>query len=164
MKTAKLNTNKILLFWKDKKTEWIQYSKLRDSIRVLLEETNKKIMRKYVKEVSERTIMRYLDGLVKSGKLEKRIDPDHHTFYRPKDLKALSQEVLKAWIDFQDSPVLDLLHSFTLELSLNLEEKKRTGEPLDLLPVFEKTTETVLGELKAAKTIQDVVGKLKRKE
>ena len=115
-------------------------------------------------KIEKRTTINYLNLLVEKQILEKQVDKERKTYYKLKDTLEYSREVLKAWIDFQESQILTLMHSFTLELSLNLEEQKRTGEPLDLIPVFEKTTETVLGELKAAKTIQDVVGKLRRKE
>jgi hypothetical protein len=158
LKATKINIEEILLFWKNRENEWIQYNKLRDDIKALLQQKNEEIprqyRRKYREKTSERTIMRYLDALVKSGKLKKRIDSKHHTFYILKNRMALLKEILKKWVERQDNiEVLNVLSVFTLELGLKLWEQKKREDSLNMIYVLEETTKKVLQVLKAREMV-----------
>lgn len=77
MKSSKINPQKILIIWKECENEFIQYHVIRD-----------KIVSEYGKNITERTIMRYLKTLVNEQKLEKKIEPDHRTYYKPKPFRC----------------------------------------------------------------------------
>jgi hypothetical protein len=66
--------NTLNMLWHSNPQEWKQYNTIRNHLRQHLK--NKKI--------SDRTIIRYINQLVNDAKyLEKRIEPNHRTWYRP---------------------------------------------------------------------------------
>lgn len=102
--------------------------------------------------------MRYLQQLVKEGKLEKRIDLDHSTWYRLKSIAELDKVLIKSNIDLlNDSDVLSFLSTFTFDILLRLKEKEVKHEKIDI-KVLVKNSETVALELyEAHKELQEVV-------
>ena len=102
MKGTKINTDDILLLWENK-DEYIQYHVLRDKIKSLIKEKNQKITRGYNKDVTDRTIFRYLQSLVEAGKLEKKIEANHATYYKPIG-PSYMKEISKHHVDAMEIP------------------------------------------------------------
>ena len=65
--------------------------------------------------LAKRTIINYLNSLVASGVLERRVDEQRRTFYKPKNLKDVFKEHLKEKIENTDDEVL--LQTFLREIS-----------------------------------------------
>ena len=79
---------KLAKLWRKEPQEWKRYHQIRDYLKQSPE----------FNSLSERTIIRYLNHLMKIGFLEKKIEPTHRTWYKPKNIE-LQREELKQIID-----------------------------------------------------------------
>jgi hypothetical protein len=114
-KTPIERATKILHLWTDNEEEWKQYHKLRDKIKEAIPK---------LKHSSERTIMRYLQLLVKVNKLEKKIKSDHSTWYKPKP-DVVSKERFKEGID--QAPIVITTRALKTKQELGFFAKKLIG-------------------------------------
>jgi len=98
---------KISQLWMQNPDEWKQYHVIRDALRQRFPE---------LKNLSERTIMRYFSQLVEIGFFEKKIEPSHRTWYRPKAAE-FRKTILKDRIEkLEDPQFLQDLDTFSLFL------------------------------------------------
>ena len=114
LKSQKIDISKILLLWKGHETEFMQYHIVREYIKTIIKKLNEKSSNDYSKNATERTIMRYLQSLVEEKKLEKKIDPDHRTYYRPVNNAVVFQAILQNLIE---SAKIDSLEVLFAEIS-----------------------------------------------
>jgi len=90
--------------WDKKPNEWKRYHTLRNYLKQFPE----------FKKLSERTIMRYISQLVENGFLEKRVELNHQTWYKPK-ITEFYKVSLKDRIDkINNRNLLQTLDNFSL--------------------------------------------------
>ena len=126
-KQSKISVDRLLQLW-SREDEWKRYHVVRDDIRKRFPE---------LKNVSDRTIMRYLSLAVDLKILEKRIEKDHSTWYKPKNDLIFQKQLTKEKIDempflLSPSSSLEISHK-SLKTSLVLPKwlAKLTGRPLE---------------------------------
>ena len=143
MKNTKIDTQKILLIWEGHKNEFKQYHLVRDKIREIVKEQGKKNIwtvtsdasafdSRYYEEIDDRTIMRYLQSLVNERKLEKKINSDHRTYYKPTNDTEVFREIAKNRIEAIETPELvAFLTYFLMNLSNSEFMARDINKPID---------------------------------
>ena len=128
------------MLWKGHETEFRQYHVLRDQIKTIITNRNKKSSSEYLKSATERTIMRYLQSLVNEKKLEKKIEADHKTYYRPVNSAVVLKEIWQNQIESEKLSSVEILLPQILKPSIGEKSKmnasdRRTVNTLhDILP------------------------------
>jgi len=131
--------------WSKNFEEWKQYHEIRDYLKNLPE----------LKNVSERTIMRYLKSLVEEGFLEKKVEETHRTWYKPKNKAEIYRQSLLELIgQIDDEEFLALLYHFQLTAQSEL----ANGKPLP--KAFKVAEEKTLQLWQAAKQLREALNRI----
>jgi hypothetical protein len=85
MRFTTVRPDALLQIWEAREEEWIRYRDIVEEIRKWFPGLAK---------AHERTMIRYLNKLVKEERIEKKITLDHRTWYRPKNAKDVAQTVV----------------------------------------------------------------------
>lgn len=141
----------LIQFWKNT-DEWKRYHEIRNYLRTFPK----------LKDVNERTIMRYLAELEKTGFLEKRVEKTHQTYYKIKEplsslIKKSSQiipenapifalvkapdvylHLINWWVTSQPLLVAALLKEMQKFDHINVEEVFQTFLDYEVLPNLRK--------------------------
>jgi len=139
MKSQKIDTSEILMLWKSHENEFIQYHVIRDQIKTTITKLNKKSSSEYSKSATERTIMRYLQSLVDEKKLEKKIDPDHKTYYKPVNSTVVLKKILQNQIESEKLNSVKILLSDPLKSTINEEKHGNPSEKHTILTLDDVT-------------------------
>jgi hypothetical protein len=139
LKGTIIDISKIILLWRGQEKEFLQYHVLRDQIKIIIANSYPKGHNKNGLEVEERTIMRYLQSLVTEHKLEKKIEADHSTYYRPVYSADVLKEIWKNQIENEKLSSVKIL----------------LPEPLK--PSIEETRKMDASDKRTVDTIHDIV-------
>jgi len=147
---------KISQLWMQNPDEWKQYHVIRDALRQRFPE---------LKNLSERTIMRYFSQLVEIGFFEKKIEPSHRTWYRPKAAE-FRKTILKDRIEkLEDPQFLQDLDTFSLFLLKALNDAYESSqETPGFLEILESVRSQFLKLKQAQETIKRAAGKINQQK
>ena len=94
----------LLILWRHQENEYLPFNKI-------LENAKRQL------SFEKRTTINYMNRLVSSSVLEKHVDNNRKTFYRPKDAIETKKAILKDTIDKMDDSQLLYLDTILSELS-----------------------------------------------
>ena len=143
----------LLILWRHRENEYLPFNKILANA-------------KHQLNFEKRTTINYLNRLVSSSVLEKHVDNNRKTFYRPKDAIETKKAILKDTISqFNNIDLLNTLDTFSLFLLKALNDAYESSqETPGFLEILESARSQFLKLKQSQETIKRAAGKINQQK